>query len=181
MTGALVVVAYDRQWPQQFQHVAAELRTALREVSILAIEHVGSTAVPGLAAKPILDIDVVVADEQVAPAIAALEAVGYVHLGDMGIPDRYGMREPGGVRRNTYVTVAGCLSLRNHLAVRDTLRVRDDLRDEYAAVKLALAARTDDIDEYVDGKTDMVLRILHEAGVAQDEMDEVESLNRVET
>jgi putative hydrolase of the HAD superfamily len=179
MSGPLVVVPYDSQWAAQFERIAIELREALGEVPPLAIEHVGSTSVPGLAAKPVIDIDIVVRAEQVGATIAALEAVGYTSLGEMGIADRHALREPGGVRRNTYVVVAGSLALRNHLGVRDVLRTNPELRDRYGAVKTALAAATDDIDVYLDGKTDVLMQILQAAGIAADELAVIEAGNRL--
>jgi GrpB-like predicted nucleotidyltransferase (UPF0157 family) len=78
---AFDVVPYREEWPAQFAVVAEELRRALVAVPSVSVEHVGSTSVPGLAAKPILDIDVVVASRDVRTAIAALQALGYVHRG----------------------------------------------------------------------------------------------------
>ena len=78
----IALVEYDPRWPEQFAQETARVRAALGDDSVTAIEHFGSTSVPGLAAKPVLDIDVVVERPQMAPAIAALEAVGYVSLGD---------------------------------------------------------------------------------------------------
>ena len=179
MSGPLVVVPYDPQWPTQFEQLAEELRAALHAVRPLAIEHVGSTAVPGLAAKPVIDIDIVVAPDEVELTIAALQAAGYTSLGDMGIADRFALREPGGPRRNTNVVVAGSLALRNHLGVRDVLRTNAELRDRYGAVKLALAAATDDIDVYLDGKTDVLMEILQTAGIAADERAVIEAGNRL--
>lgn len=180
MSGELIVVPYDPAWPTRFESIEAVLQRALVGVPVLAIEHVGSTSVTGLAAKPIIDIDIVVHRDIVPAAIAALEAIGYRHIGDLGVPDREALRAPmGAPRQNTYVTVEGCLSLRNHLGVRDVLRARPDLRDEYGAVKLALANHTDDIDVYIDGKTDVVLKILSEVGFPAHEMSELERINRL--
>ena len=135
---------------------------------------------PYLAAKPVIDVDVVVTRDIVRAAVAAIASAGYEPLGEMGVPDRFAFRSPvGAPRQNIYVTVVGSLALRNHLGLRDTLRACPDLRDEYGAVKLALAARTDDIDVYVDGKTDIVLRILQKVGLAQHELDELEGVNRM--
>jgi GrpB-like predicted nucleotidyltransferase (UPF0157 family) len=146
----------------------------------VAIEHVGSTSVPGLAAKPIIDIDVVVDRAHVDVAVAALEAAGYTPLGDMGVPERYAFKTPAGsIRQNTYVTVEGCLSLRNHLGLRDVLRNDPILRADYSAVKKRLADETDDIDVYIDGKTSIVRRILERAGLSVDELDEIETGNRL--
>ena len=132
MTGRIVVVPYDPEWPAHFATIEATLRAALSDVPVVAIEHVGSTSVPGLAAKPIIDVDVVVEAPHIAPAIAALQAVGYEHKGELGVAHRHAFETPPGhLRQNTYVVLAGSLGLRNHLAVRDTLRVRPDLAAEY--------------------------------------------------
>lgn len=179
MSSPLVVVPYDPEWAAQFDRLAGELRDALHAVPPLAIEHVGSTAVPGLAGKPVIDIDVVVAPNQAEPTISALEAAGYTSLGERGIAQRHALREPSGTRRNTYVVVAGSLALRNHLGVRDVLRTNADLRDRYGAVKIALAAATDDVDVYVDGKTDVLMEILQAAGIAADELAVIEAGNRL--
>jgi len=141
MTGmAIEVVAYSPEWPVQFERVAGDLTAALTSVPGATVEHVGSTSVPGLAAKPILDIDVLVDPRYATDAIAALARIGYVHRGDLGVVGREAFDAPDDEpRRNVYVCQAGTLNVRNHLAVRDVLRRREDLRDEYAAVKLALA------------------------------------------
>jgi len=147
---------------------------------VLAIEHVGSTSVPGLAAKPVIDLDIVVRADGVAGASAALECIGYTPLGEMGVPQRWAFGRPAdSVAHNLYVTVDGSLSLRNHLGLRDMLRADPDLRDRYGAVKFALAEQTDDIEVYIDGKTDIVLEILARAGIDQDERDDLERINRL--
>ncbi len=141
------------------------LREALAGLESAAVEHVGSTSVPGLAAKPILDIDVVVDGDDVRAAIAALESVGYVHRGDLGVTGREAFFAPDRPRRHVYVCTAGTTNVRNHLAVRDTLRARDDLRDAYASVKLALAAEPGmDIDTYIAGKSAVLQQVLEVSG-----------------
>lgn len=163
----VVVCAHDPAWERSFEVVRRQLADALSNLEIVGIEHVGSTSVPGLAAKPVIDIDVIVRVEQVQPAIAALEAVGYAHRGELGIPDRHAFAAPAdGIDRNVYVTLDGCLSLRNHLAVRDLLRADPALRADYADVKWRLAAREDlDIDGYTTGKSEVLQRILARAGI----------------
>lgn len=156
------VVPYSPDWPAQFADVAKTLHVALHGVDVLSIEHVGSTAVPGLAAKPILDIDVVVSRPSRHNAIHALRAAGYEHLGEQGIPDRHALRAPEhGPRRNVYVCIAGALALRNHLAVRDALRRSLELRLRYERVKLALAGRPGlSMQQYVAGKSAVLQDIL---------------------
>jgi GrpB-like predicted nucleotidyltransferase (UPF0157 family) len=176
------VVPYQPRWQEQFGAVREDLLAALEEVEVIAIEHVGSTSVPGLAAKPRLDIDVVVAADQVAAASTALAAAGYTQLGDLGIPDRHAFRAPDEQpRRSVYVIVDGCLALRNHLAVRDLLRRDGPLRDEYSRLKLDLATRDyDDLEQYVVDKSPVLQRILAVAGLDADERAEIESMNRAD-
>jgi GrpB-like predicted nucleotidyltransferase (UPF0157 family) len=173
------VVPYDPAWPGRFNTIRSELRAALTTVSVVAIEHVGSTSVPALASKPIIDVDVVVARDDVASAVAALELIGYLPLGDLGVPDRYALRPPDdGVRRNVYVVVDGSLSLRNHRAVRAALLADGDLRREYGDLKLALSQRDfDNIDDYVAAKSPLLQRILERGGVDERDRDEIAALN----
>jgi GrpB-like predicted nucleotidyltransferase (UPF0157 family) len=180
---AVEVVAYSKDWATQFDRVAADLRRALSAVSVASIEHVGSTAVAGLAAKPILDIDVIVGHRDVAIAVAALEDVGYRHRGDLGVTDREAFASPDEQpRRHVYVCAAGSLPVRNHLAVRDVLRRRDDLRDEYATVKLNLAADpTIDIDTYLARKSAVLQKVLGESALTDAERRQILQLNNPST
>ena len=173
------VVPYSHHWPAQFDQVARALRLGLSRVTSASVEHVGSTSVPGLAAKPILDIDVVVDGDEMMAAIAAMEAIGYTHRGDFGVTDREAFTAPDdGLRRHVYVCRRGSLNVRNHLAVRDVLRVREDLRDEYAAVKLALAADPAmDIDTYIAGKSAVLQKVLVVSKFSDDERFQILRLN----
>jgi GrpB-like predicted nucleotidyltransferase (UPF0157 family) len=120
----------------------------------VAIEHVGSTSVPGLAAKPVIDCDIVVAGQDVPAAARTLTGLGFRPLGELGIPLRWAFREPERLAgTNTYVVADGSLSLRNHLAVRDMLRADAGLRDQYADVKRRVGATAANIDDYGRGRT----------------------------
>jgi GrpB-like predicted nucleotidyltransferase (UPF0157 family) len=135
---------------------------------VVAIEHVGSTSVPGLAAKPVIDCDIIVAEADVPAASQVLSELGFTPEGELGIPQRWAFREPGRLRgTNTYVVVAGSLSLRNHLAVRDILRADATLREQYAAVKRKVSLTAANIDEYGQGKNSMVQQILAAAGMSE--------------
>jgi len=172
------VVAYDPGWPARFVAIRAALADALDDVAVVAIEHVGSTSVPRLAGKPVIDVDVIVARSNLKRAISALERVGYRHRGELGIPDRHAMAAPDdGTRRNVYVVVDGSLAVRNHLVVRDALRSNVSLRDRYAALKRGLASETDDIEMYISGKTRFVLDILRDAGFTDDELAAIGEAN----
>lgn len=173
------VVAYREEWPAQFEAVAESLRRALGAVPIRSIEHVGSTAVPGLAAKPILDIDVIVASDRMPAAIAALEAWGYEHRGDLGMSGREVLRAPDiDPERHVYVCEDGSLHVRNHLAVRQVLREQPGLRDRYAAAKLGLSADNEiDIAQYLAGKSAILQEVLSLSDLTDAERAEIHHLN----
>ena len=168
----ITVVDYDPAWPDRFEALRREYAAALERagVPVVAIEHVGSTAVPGLAAKPVIDIAIVVAEGDVDAASDVLVGLGFRPVGELGIPQRWAFKAPTGYgATNTYVVVDGCLALRNHLGVRDVLRSDDALRDEYARVKKRVGSTAADIDEYGLGKNDTVQQILAAAGLSADE------------
>ncbi len=163
---------YDPAWPDRFAALRAEYAAAMAKagVPVVTIEHVGSTAVPGLAAKPIIDCDIVVPPRAVTAASHVLISLGFTPLGELGIPQRWAFKEPARLAgTNTYVIAEGCLSLRNHLALRDVLRADAGLRAEYAAVKRAAGLRAADIDEYGQAKTAVVQKILAAAGLSEAE------------
>ena len=176
---SIEVVDWSPQWAEQYDEVAAVLRVALADVASARVEHVGSTSVPGLPAKPILDVDVIVEAHDVPAAVAALESVGYVHRGDLGVVGREAFHAPGPPRRNVYVCTAGTANVRNHLAVRDVLRSREDLREAYAHVKVALAADPGmDIDTYIAGKSEVLQQVLEASGeFSEDELVAIRRLN----
>ncbi len=145
-------------------------------VPVMAIEHIGSTSVPGLAAKPVIDCDIVVAGQHVTAASQALARLGFKPLGEQGIPLRWAFKEPARLAAtNTYVVVRDSLSLRNHLAVRDALRADPALREQYAAVKRQVGSRAANIDEYGRGKNVMVQQILAAAGLTEAERASIDA------
>ncbi|MBM6621119.1 GrpB family protein [Micrococcaceae bacterium RIT802] len=175
---AIEVVPYSPRWPLQFDRLAAGLRSALAGVPA-QIEHVGSTAVPGLAAKPIIDVDVIVAREQLVPAIEALERVGYSDRGDLGVTDREAFTAPDeNPAHHVYACVAGTLHIRNHLTIRDALRADPRLRDRYAAVKLELAGDPEmDIGRYIAAKSAVLQEVLAVSDLTADEKRLIFELN----
>jgi GrpB-like predicted nucleotidyltransferase (UPF0157 family) len=175
----IVVVDYDPAWPRMFETLRSRIQPALADVA-LAIEHVGSTAVPGLAAKPIVDIDVVVSPDDVATAIERLAELGYAHKGDLGVPGREAFAHPPDTpRHHLYVCPAGNSALANHLAVRDYLRAHADAAREYADLKKRLAAMfADDVDVYVEGKSAFILDVLRRSGFDAAVLRDIERINR---
>jgi len=159
---AIRVVEYDADWPLRFQTLAARVRALLGALA-MHVEHIGSTSVPGLAAKPILDIDIVVRDAaDLQSGIRQLEKAGYLYEGDLGVPGREALRCPAGSERHhLYLLLQGSPELRRHLAFRDALRADRVLREEYAALKRTLAQRFhDDRRAYTSGKSDFIAAVL---------------------
>jgi GrpB-like predicted nucleotidyltransferase (UPF0157 family) len=142
---------HDPSWSAEFAALKAVLGAALGGLA-LDIEHVGSTAVPDLLAKPILDIDVVMRDYSVFPDIVrVLRALGYNHEGDQGIFEREAFRAKGSapnvprasgwMHHHLYVCPVHSRELQRHLRFRDALRLHEPLRREYEAAKQSIAAR----------------------------------------
>lgn len=174
----ITVVDYDPAWPERFESLRREYARAMAAagVPVLAIEHVGSTSVSGLAAKPVIDCDIVVAAEHVDAASAVLVGLGFTPRGELGIPQRWAFKEPARLTgTNTYVVVAGSLALRNHLCVRDTLRSDAALRDEYGAVKKRVGGTAADLEEYGRGKNATVQRILLAGGMSAAERASIDA------
>jgi GrpB-like predicted nucleotidyltransferase (UPF0157 family) len=182
----LTVLPHDPTWKDEFSRTKVILEQILANVPIRSIEHVGSTSIVGLPAKPIIDIDIIVEEQHVDSARQAMVAAGYLDLGTMDIPGRWVLREPGwapgegslgaripgkGLRRNTYIIIDGYPSLRNHLDVKRILEENSALRQEYGAVKEKLVGQDmTDVDEYTRRKTDVVLKILETAGWTEEEL-----------
>jgi GrpB-like predicted nucleotidyltransferase (UPF0157 family) len=158
----VVVVPYDPAWPATFALVRDRLAHALGKLAA-GIEHVGSTAVAGLDAKPIVDVDVVIRHDDDLPAVAArLATLGYAQLGDLGVVGREAFRTPPGLpRHHVFVCAAGAAALQAHLSLRDALRADPDLAAAYGALKHELAERyRDDRDAYAEGKSAFIASAL---------------------
>lgn len=163
------VVPYDPAWPTRFEELQLHLLSILSGQDV-RVEHVGSTSVPGLAAKPILDIDVVLQNgtdfEQVK---AALELNGYHHIGDLGISGREAFKyddKPQLMSHHLYVLPENSEELKRHLTFRDWLRSHPEDREAYAQVKLAAAQKfPDDIGAYIDAKSDIIFDIYRRCGL----------------
>lgn len=172
------VESYNPDWHQQFLQIKTRLEQALNPVKYISIEHVGSTSVPGLAAKPRIDVDIIVQQTQLASVTEALKSAGYQFLGDRGIPDRYAFIAPEPKpEQNLYVCVENSQALRNHLLVRDLCRQSEELRDIYGQKKLELAKREwSNVDEYCVAKNDVLAYILSR-GMTEDETNQIRDLN----
>lgn len=164
------VVPYRPSWPSEFRELADYLRPFLAGVPH-RIEHVGSTSVPGLDAKPIIDIDVVVpAATFVDDGVAALTTAGYAHQGDLGIKGREAFDVLNGFAyHHLYLVVAGSDPHNDHVDLRDYLRSHPAQADRYAATKRELSPLlTVDRQQYVDRKGAIVGELLVQARAAHE-------------
>ena len=162
------IVDYDPLWPKLFEREAEKIRTALSNQALM-IEHVGSTAVPGLAAKPVIDIVLVISDSANEPSYTpALETAGYVLQ----------LREPSWYQHrlfkgsdpdvNLHVFSEGCPEIDRMLVFRDWLRSNEDDRRLYERTKRELAGRQwKYVQQYADAKTMVVEQILARAHRAE--------------
>ena len=158
MSDEIVIVEYDPAWPAEFVRLRDRARVALGDVAI-AIEHVGSTAVPGLPAKDLIDLVAVIeSDDDLPEAIARLEAIGYEARGSLGVEGREAFWWPDGEKRHhLYVSPKTSAELQAQVAFRDLLRTDPALAREYVALKRDLAERfRDDRNAYTAGKTEFI-------------------------
>jgi GrpB-like predicted nucleotidyltransferase (UPF0157 family) len=168
----LEIEPYDPSWPERFDREAAAIRHALGGGFAYRVLHVGSTAVRGLAAKPIVDIALEVADRARWPSLVApLAELGYVHWAEN--PDTTKMffvkgMPPFGARRTHHVHVHGPEGVAALVRFRDHLRSHPDAAARYEAVKRELATRyPTDRDAYTRGKTELVRAILESSAAAE--------------
>jgi GrpB-like predicted nucleotidyltransferase (UPF0157 family) len=198
MEPQVVIAPYNEKWAVDFAVIEAELKGFLQKglisiaQSVMSIEHVGSTSVPGLCAKPIIDVDIIARDEESMESITAAITAGgeYAYRGELGVLGRHALRflnprpqQEDGVAdqqrpaRNVYVVSNGCQALRNHLTVRDTLRADSALRDQYGRVKMELANRGVGRYEYTEAKSEILQHILKVGGMSKADRDEIRETN----
>jgi GrpB-like predicted nucleotidyltransferase (UPF0157 family) len=172
----VVLAPYDIAWPETFAALKEVYAAALGELA-QTIEHIGSTSVPGLTAKPIIDVDIVIASPIVLPdVIRGLSHLGYRHQGDQGVTGREAFARGGaddvprlGVPRrwpahNLYVCASDATELHRHLIFRDWLRAHPARAAEYGALKRQLAQiYRNDRDQYCEAKTSFIEAVILEA------------------
>ena len=164
-SGTVVVVAYRPLWAALFEKARSDLRRACGP-EVLEVHHVGSTSVPGLCAKPVLDILASIPDfDRGVALVPALEKLGYEYRRGNAIRDRHFFRLRRGTTRIHHLALAEPSS--NHhrvtLAFRDALRVDPQVAADYAELKLELARRYPrDREAYIEGKSAFVEHILAE-------------------
>lgn len=168
-TKRVVVLPYDEAWASCFSAIEGELRDALGKLTI-AIEHIGSTSVRGLSAKPIIDIDVVIDnDARLEDVTAALGRIGYRHVGDQGIPGREVFKYDGKEhlqKHHLYVCRQDSAELNRHIAFRDHLRSNSEAVREYSRIKEEGARLyPEDMKKYIAHKSPFIDRVYANIGV----------------
>ena len=172
-TREVQIFPYDPQWKVEFEKIKGMITRYAGEY-FSAIEHVDSTSVEGLGAKPIIDLDAVLRCPNDLPkVIEALSQHGYLHQGDLGLPGReaffrprdYNAEEKSVMRYHLYVCLPDAKPYREHLAFRDYLRCHPNTRKEYQQLKVQLAQQYRfDVDAYCEHKTEFVRSILRRCG-----------------
>ncbi len=161
------VVPYNSEWPAMFKAEKARIVPVFGD-RLLSIHHIGSTSVPGLAAKPIIDMMPVVKDIlAVDECNSGMEGLGYTAMGEYGIPGRrlFSLKIDDITNKvHIHVFQHGDLNIERHLAFRDYLRAFPSIADEYVRIKRELAQRfTWDIEAYMDGKNGFIKETEREA------------------
>lgn len=167
ITKDIVVTQYDEAWPSFFDQICQEVWPHVQDVA-LRIDHVGSTAVLGLAAKPVIDVDIVLAKrDDVAELIERLKRVGYRWRGDLGVTGREAFSYLGETElpsHHLYVVVENNRAHLDHLLLRDLLREHATAREQYADLKIQNAElANDNMDTYVAAKAHFVAELLTRA------------------
>ena len=182
---AINIVDYNPQWKYQFLDLESLYLKYLSD-KILRVEHVGSTSIPGLKSKPVIDIDIVIKDFDILEneVIKELEKLGYEHLGDLGISGREAFKLENTMNElypnhNLYVCRENSIGLKNHLLFRDYLIENPEKVGEYGNLKLELARNfPNDIDTYCSGKTEFITEILNSSGMEKNDVELIKRENR---
>ena len=168
-TSKVIVMPYHKKWQADFEKIKFELENAIGDL-ILGIEHVGSTSVQGMSAKPCIDIDVVIKDYSVFDIVVAkLADIGYIHEGDLGIKDREAFKytnKPHLQTHHLYVCPQYSTELHRHITFRDYLRTHPEAANEYSKVKEKAAQLfPDDIDSYIEFKSPCIAKLYKLCGL----------------
>ena len=168
-TRKVVVLTYDVAWKTAFEKIINEIEAEIGDL-IIGIEHVGSTSVEGMSAKPCIDIDVIIKDYSVfGEVVRKLGAIGYIHEGDLGIKDRDAFKyadKPHLMLHHLYVCPQDSEELRRHITFRDFLRKNPEAVKKYSRVKETAAQLfPDEIEQYIAFKAPCIEELYKECGL----------------
>lgn len=168
-TTKVTVLPYDSAWKTAFEEIRKEIEEAVGDL-IVGMEHVGSTSVEGLSAKPCIDLDVIIPNYTVFDNVVdRLKVIGYFHEGDLGIPGREAFQysgKPHLQNHHLYVCPQDSVELHRHITFRNFLRNHPEAVKKYSAVK-ETAARLfpDDIDRYMAYKAPCIQELYAQCGL----------------
>ena len=156
-TNRVEVLPYDDAWASAFTKIKNELENAVGDI-IVGIEHIGSTSVEGLSAKPIIDIDIIIKDYSAFDAVVnRLNIIGYIHEGNLGIKDREAFKytdKPHLQKHHLYVCPQYSKELHRHIIFRNFLRANPEASKRYGAIKEKAAQLfPNDIEKYIEFKS----------------------------
>ena len=168
-TNKIIVLPYDKAWKSDFEKIKNEIEDCIGNL-IVCVEHVGSTSVEGMSAKPCIDIDVVIKDYSIFDSVKnKLGAIGYIHEGDLGIKDREAFKysgKPHLQHHHLYVCPQYSKELLRHITFRDFLRNHPDAVKKYSSVKDAAAQLfPNDIDAYIQYKSPCIEELYMQCGL----------------
>lgn len=186
---AKFIEPYNPSWKTAFERINKAIKAELNN-SEIAVQHVGSTSIPGLTAKPILDIDIILTDKNLLGNVTLkLEKLGYQSMGEQGIAGRFAFRQlsefvPLTMPKNKwqahhlYVCYADSLALKNHLLFRQALLNDQNLLESYAQLKETLTADPKITkEEYWKRKTGFIISVLEKMGLSEAELKEINKAN----
>lgn len=189
MPEPIIIEDYSPTWAITFEALKAIYQSHLHQL-IIGIEHMGSTSVVGLAAKPVIDIDIIISNrENLDTIIKKLKLLGYTHRGNLGISDREAFKcdttytpidgsERIWPKHHLYVCPSDSVSLRNHLTLRNFLRNHPQKAKEYGELKKKLAQENPySIDRYIEQKTPFIIDILKNSGFTETEIQNITQEN----
>jgi GrpB-like predicted nucleotidyltransferase (UPF0157 family) len=185
----LQLESYKPQWKIEFEQLRQVFSELLNDIPA-TIEHVGSTAIPGMIAKPILDIDIIPENEESLPEISRrLEQASYISKGEQGIPGRFAFRQSNhltpltksGIKwmaHHLYVCFSNNLALKNHLLFRNALLNNHQLANNYLQFKTGLLNEQGMTREaYNKRKTDFIVSVLAMNGLTEEELTGIKKAN----
>jgi GrpB-like predicted nucleotidyltransferase (UPF0157 family) len=181
----IIVEPYNKNWKIEFNKAYKFYNNLLKDIDV-QIEHVGSTSIKGLMAKPILDIDIIVNNDiDSKRVIDLLETVGYTHRGNLGIEGREAFsyqkdnKNISWIDHHLYVCLKNCDNLKNHLLLRNYLKNNPEAIVAYSELKCSLAKKYPyDIDLYVEGKTSLITSFLEACGMDNDVLNKIVEINK---
>lgn len=168
-TKRVVVVPYEETWKTAFEKIKNEIEAEIGDL-VLGIEHVGSTSVEGMSAKPCIDMDAIIKDYSVFDEIVGkLGAIGYIHEGNLGIRNREAFKytnKPHLMKHHLYVCPQDSEELHRHIIFRDFLRQNIEAVKEYSSVKeKAAELYPNDIDQYIAYKSPCIEELYKKCGL----------------